>query len=267
MSLVNSDERRPHRLFTVAELATHTVEDVFDFTYTNLTHAKTTYLNVAKGLIALTALGVSEDDAKETLVKRGASNHALKNARQAVKVWDTVVIGGHADEAWFDRCVYMDFVAVNRAVAKCDVKTVAELGLLGKPMHTVLDKLDRLADLGVTVYKQGGAPVTPAASDVSAPSPAPSTPATPESSTTTTTTTEKSPKATKLADVAAIEKIEAAEKSILALIDVADEVTVERVVTRLLAAKLAAETARARRFPSVDVGQLKSTENRVVAAA
>jgi hypothetical protein len=255
------------KLIPIARIRAMSVPDIVQFATANACAAATTFLNVAKAIVALNGDVKSIEAALlDSGVPTARAKNLLKNAGQAVSVWDSTVALGLADEDWFDQLTYGDFVTVNRTLKKAVVD-----GLKGS---------QHLADAGV--FKMNAtqaivwceaflsppiAPVTPAptASAPSTPPPtaeAPPTPATPPA-----TVEAPTGKLKPLGD-SVMEKLEALEKSVLGLIDVSDEVTVERVMSRLAVMRTATTMARDKRFPAkapVDTSSLQELATRAVA--
>jgi hypothetical protein len=86
------------------------------------------YLEAAIRLIALTSQ-VGAEKAADMVRKDGSPESDIKNARQLVRVYETLVEKGHVTEAWFAEIRYMDAVAINRALA---VKPAKELAYVWK---------------------------------------------------------------------------------------------------------------------------------------
>ena len=266
-----------------ADIAKHDADEIASFVSTSAHAAKVTYLHVAKGVIALEDK-IGEDAAKALFAAKGIAAHTIKNARQATKVWTALVAVGHADEAWFDTLVFQDFRVLNQAVAKLDgdAKTLAGLGLVGKPMHTVFHKLETLVEVGLTAYKNP--PKVEVAASVAA-DPAVHDPAAEAANAAVATKTEtvktetpvvaavKAATATPSAETAALAMLDKAAASALAFIEIAlDEVAVGRLIEKLAAVSLSIAAARDKRFPAkaaastADLASLKATVEQHAAA-
>lgn len=243
----------------MATLATHTADALAEFVVFNANMTKVTFLNVGKGLFTLEAK-VGRDEAKKLLGK-GVTEHTLKNARQAVNVWESVVSPGHADEAWFDQLTFMDCVMINRAIAKLDpvpaiaVKAMVEEGLFKKRPAMAYGGFELIADTGQTKAQRDAAAekaiaeqsAKPAAQSAATGTTPPAKPA--EASATPPAATASAPATSSGTTVdSVVKRIEAAEEAVLKLIDLGDEVAANKVVQRLLAAKLAADQALAKKF-------------------
>ncbi|EIQ01067.1 hypothetical protein OpiT1DRAFT_05634 [Opitutaceae bacterium TAV1] len=230
-------------------IAKHEPAEIAAFVATAAAQAKVTFLNVAKGIVALEAK-VGRDEAKAFYKKAGVTEHTLKNARQAVQVWEDVVTAKHADEAWFDQLTYMDCVVINRAIRAVTVKPLVEQGLFKKRPALAYGQFEKAAD-GSPAKEE--TPPQKVAKPAKAPAPSKNDD---EGEETTP------PKQAKRPDVAAVEKIEAAEKAVLGLVDLADQVTAERVYQRLLATQLAVKMAMEKRWKPVHVEELRNVSTR-----
>ena len=94
-------------------------DDIVQFATANASASASTFLNVAKAIVALDGKASLVLDAlKEGGVDSKRAHNLVKNAGQAVSVWDATVAIGHATEEWFDSLTYGDFVIFNRAIKK-----------------------------------------------------------------------------------------------------------------------------------------------------
>lgn len=248
------------KLYPLADIRAMSQDDIVQFATANASASASTYLNVAKAIVALDGKASLVLDAlKGKGVDAARAKNAVKNAAQAVAVWDAVVALGYADEAWFDRHTYADFVLLNRALKK----SVAD-GLKGAE-HFVAEGVFKMTPAKMDVWLENFVAPAPAPkADVKTPAAQPAAAATPTTET-PPAKEETAPKATKRPDVAAIEKIEAAEKAVLSIIDLADQVTAEKVIQRLISAKLAAEAARDKRWAPVKLEGLQQLQTRATA--
>jgi hypothetical protein len=243
--------------FTVDTLRAHARGEVIDFVCVNVINHVYTYLNAAKGIIVLGDTDATRDDLKAALVARGFSadkaKNLVKNARPAVDAWANLIEPGYADETWFDRCTRDDFIVINRAVAalrerKTSLQLLVDEGYFKMSPASAYGKFELVAERGLTQaqHEAAKADAAEAAFDAAAPGKpgAPTTPAAEASETKAKAPTKSVRPATEVLE----EKIAAAEKSALELLSVTDEVTAQRILTRLASLKVAADAVVAKRF-------------------
>jgi hypothetical protein len=313
------DEPASLRVLSVADLSGRSRTQLLSDFCHELRVSEVAFINAAKIFIAL---GGDTEANRKAIKGKGVSSSSLKNAIQAVEVWEAVVVLGYADEAWFDQQTYGSFVLLNRAIKKAvadGLKGADHLkaaGVFAKKRHLATLWCEEFtspapvkaapppvkAEVPSLDVEEPAAPkeAVPAVSAPPAEEPAPVTseapkeavpaapeavsspaaPATPIESVTVTEPKAATPpvegkpeekdkktSAPQSAELAALSAIEKAERAIVAFVDTFDQVSAERVISRLLAAKLAVESARDRRFPAVNLQSLKSLERHVTAAA
>ena len=232
--------------------------DILQFATANVHAAATTFLNVAKSIVALDGDVKSiEASLAKTGIPAARAKNLLKNAGQAVAVWDSAVGFGYATEKWFDAFTYGDFVLLNRSIKKAVID-----GLKGS---------NYLADAGVFQMNATKAIVwcelflSPTPVKVEAPVVPTPTQEAPVVPTPEAPTSKLKP----LGD-SVMDRVEALEKAVLGLIDVSDEVTVERIMARLAVMRTACTIARDKRHPAkvaapVEVASLAGLATRAVA--
>ncbi len=247
----------PVTKFNVETLRAMPRADVVNSVCINLIDTAYTYLNAAKGIIALGDTDATRDELTAALTEDGLRperiKSLIKNARQAVEVWASVVEPGHATEEWFDRLTYGEFVIVNRAVKRLaengtPASRLAEEGYFRLSTNACIGKLELVAERGKTQAQHEAAEEAKASAAPASSSPSPA----PESDTQDAPTAKKAApaKSVRPAIDVLMEKIDAAEKATLELLTVTDEVTAQRILTRLASMKVAADTVVAKRASS-----------------
>jgi hypothetical protein len=236
--------------FNVSTLRAMPREDVVNEVCINLVSTAYTYLNAAKGIVALGDTEATRAELTAALTADGFKperiKNLIKNAKPAVDVWERVVEPGHATEEWFDRCTRDDFTVVRKALDAVGPKAAAlfsEEGYFKLSIGAAYGKFELAAERGKTQAQHEAAK----AAEVNAPE----QPSATESATTQDAATAKKAapaKAVRPATEVLEEKVAAAEKAVLELLSVTDEVTAQKILTRLASIKVAADAVVAKRF-------------------
>ena len=285
MSIPSPDSLTALKALTPDELVSYVVH--------NLRTSEVAFVNSAKAIIAL---GGDTKANRAALRDKGCATSSIKNAIQAVEVWESVVTGGHADESWFDKQSYGSFVVINRAVKKAVIDGLGGAGHLAAAgvftksrTHAAVWCEDFTAPPTPKVTPKA-APVAATVAEVAASMPIASetvaatapattaTPAAPAVATVTATTKTETPaegdKAVKpSAETAALLALEKAVAYAVAFIELAtNEVAVGALIEKVAAASLTIAAARDKRFPAkaaastADLAALKATVEQHAAA-
>jgi hypothetical protein len=236
--------------FNVSTLRAMPREDVVNEVCINLISTAYTYLNAAKGIVALGDTEATRAELTAALTADGFKperiKNLIKNAKPAVDAWASIVEPGHATEEWFDRCTRDDFMAANKAVSAVGAKALADEGYFKLSTGVAYGKFELVVERGMTQaqYEAKQADASPPA----AASESGTQDATESKTTSEKTTTTKPAKSVRPATEVLEEKVAAAEKAALELLSVTDEVTAQKILTRLASIKVAADAVVAKRF-------------------